>query len=222
MTSAASENDDDFMNEVKSNYIQSNLFIDPLRYPLLKTIRIGATAFLFLETLMKRVEIKTKNKQTRLKFNRIALKLFHTSAPGIPLFLNITNIASTTTEPNILTSHWNWRSQADSEKEAEFEVQCAKAVSRVTSNPNAMQSSAFKRLDEAIEKRYTLVTTRSQSLSSSNPVITPKLDEELSVLKLRKAAWDILSFQRNSQLPAPLVLGSSKFLLLCPHFAVSR
>ena len=43
------ENDNDFMNEVKSNYIQSNLFINPLRYPLLKTIRIGATAFFFLD-----------------------------------------------------------------------------------------------------------------------------------------------------------------------------
>ena len=166
--------------------------------------------------------MKTKSKQTRLKFNRIALKLFNTSAPGIPLFLNITNIASTATESNILTSHWNWRSQADSEREANFEVQCATAVSRVTSNPNAKQSSAFKRLNEEIEKRFALVTTRSQSLSSSDPVSTPKLDEELSVLKLRKAAWDILSFQRNSQLPTPLVLGSSKFLLLCPHFAVSR
>ena len=107
-------------------------------------------------------------------------------------------------------------SQADSEREANFEVQCATAVSQVTSNPNAKQTSAFKRLDDEIEKRFALVTTRSQSLSSPDPVSTSKLDEELSVLKLRKAAWDILSFQRNSQLPTPLVLGSSKFSYSAP------
>ena len=42
------ENNDDFLNEVKSNYTQSNLFVDPLRFPLLKSIRIGAIAFLFI------------------------------------------------------------------------------------------------------------------------------------------------------------------------------
>ena len=45
---------------------------------------------------------------------RIAVKLFNTSAPGIPLFLKVTNIASAATESDILTNHWEWRYQADS------------------------------------------------------------------------------------------------------------
>ena len=57
------ENNEDFLNEVKSNYTQTNLFVDPLRFPLLKSICIGA-----IETLMKKVELKSKNLPTCLAF----------------------------------------------------------------------------------------------------------------------------------------------------------
>ena len=184
-------------------------------------INLLSIAFLFLETLMKRVELKYKCLATCLKLKKIAIKLFNTAAPGIPLFLNVTNIASNTYGSDILTSHWEWRRQADSEKEAEIEVKYAKAVSNIITNPSSEEASAIQRLNAEIGRRYALITTRSKSLTSPNPVSMTRLNETFSVLQLRKAAWDILSFQKDLQLPTPLVLGSSRFMSLCPNFATS-